>query len=141
MDTRAARRAAEKAARNLINNRTAPIGELGVAQAERALLEAEVVAAAGRGRQLVAAAEDEAARLLEHAQSAVRNATERYADLYSAATMAGWTPADLAALGFDSTSPHPRRASTRAQREAPAPGPSPEQSHVTVPEQHSRTAQ
>lgn len=79
MDTRAARRTAEKAARDLINNRAALVGELGVAQAERIQLDAAIAAVVARGRQVVAAAEAEAARQLETAQSLVRDAERRYA--------------------------------------------------------------
>lgn len=115
MDTRAARRAAEKAARDLINDRAALIGELGVAQAERTQLDTDVTAAAERGRQLLAEAEADAARLLESAQARVRDAGARYADVYSAATAAGWTPADLAALGF-----RPSPGSSSGRRTSPS---------------------
>ena len=146
MDTRTARRAAEKAARDLINNRATLIGELGVAQAERAQLEADVTTAADRGRQLVAAAEAEASRLLETAQSCVRDAEQRYTDVYGAATAAGWAPADLATLGFQpadsSTGPRRRRtqpAAARASAAALAPTPSTAEHELTVPQQQDHS--
>ena len=108
MDTRAARRTAEKAARDLTTSRAALIGDLGVAQAERTQLDLDVTIAADRGQQLVTAAQADAARLLEVAHTQVRDADQRYADLYSAATTGGLTPADLTALGFPPTN-NPRR--------------------------------
>ncbi len=100
MDTRAARRAAEKAARHLMNSRAALVGELGVLHADRARLAQDVVDAASRGRQLIADAEAEAARLVAAAQNLAQDGEQRYADAYSAATTGGWAPADLHALGF-----------------------------------------
>ena len=119
MDTRTARRAAEKAARDLITDRAALIGELAVARAERTQLDTDITAAGERGRQLVTAAQAEAAALLDTAQAGVRQADQRYADLYGAATAAGWAPADLTALGFAPSNDHPqrrRRSTTRAAR-------------------------
>lgn len=139
MDTRTARRAAEKAARDLINSRATLIGELGVAQAERTQLDADVAAAAERGRQLIAEAQDEAARLLETVQTAVRDADQRYTDVYGAATAAGWAPADLSALGFQpngNTSPRRRRPAQAENRPAASP-PAPPTAHADVPQQHS----
>lgn len=109
MDTRAARRAAEKAARDLVNGRAGLVGELGVVQAELARLAEEVAQAAARGRQLVADAEAEAANLVAAAQDCAREGEQRYADAYGAATGGGWTAADLTALGFQPTGSSPRR--------------------------------
>lgn len=116
MDSRTAPRAAEKAARDLMNSRAAVVGELAVASAERAQLETQVTVASERGRQLVAKAEAEAARLLNAAQVCVQDAEQHYADVYSATTAAGWAPADLTALGF-----HPVPTSTRRRRSTPDP--------------------
>jgi len=140
MDTRAARRAAEKAARDLINKRAALVGELGVAQAERTQLDADVTAAAERGRQLVAAAEVEAGQLVETAQACVRDADQRYADVYSAVTAAGWAVADLTALGFpprDGATPRRRRPQPS---QAPLPVSTTAHANPNVPQQHDRTA-
>ena len=132
MDTRAARRAAEKVARDLLNSRAAVVGDLAVAHADRARLADEVEAASKRGRDLVAAAEAEAARLLAAAQDEVGNGERRYADLYGAATAAGWTAADLAALGFPAgtAAGAKRRRATAAEQIAGQPDqkqPAPEQ--------------
>lgn len=118
MDTRTARRAAEKAARDLINDRATFVGELGVVQAERTQLEDDVATAAERGRQLVAEAQAEAARLLEHAQGGVRDAEQHYNDVYTAATAAGWAPADLTALGFAPATTGSKSRQRRAPRRA-----------------------
>ncbi len=67
MDVRVARRAAEKAARNLINDRAGLVGEVRVADAERTRLATDLEAAATRGRGLITSAEQESARLLAEA--------------------------------------------------------------------------
>ena len=118
MDTRTARRAAEKAARELITDRAAVVGELAVAHAERTQVDALVTSAGERGRQLVAAAEAEAAGLLDTAQAGVRHADQRYADVYSAATAAGWAAADLTALGFQPAPTRTRRRTSPDQSAA-----------------------
>jgi hypothetical protein len=115
MDSRTARRAAEKAARDLIATRAALVGELGVAAAERTQLATDVTAATDRGRELITAAEAEAARLVAAAQDLVADGEQRYADAYTAATAAGWAPADLTTLGFPPCAP-----TTRRRRQAPA---------------------
>ena len=130
MDTRAARRAAEKAARSLMNSRAALVGELGVMHAERTRLANDVVDAAARGRQLVADAEAEAARLVAAAQDLAQDGGQRYADAYNAATTGGWTAGDLHALGFqpiNGSGPRRRRSNVE-QPELPPPV-------VTLPEQ------
>ena len=139
MDTRAARRAAEKAARDLINNRAALIGELGVARAERTQLDADVATAVDRGRQLIAEAPAEAARLLEDAQTCVRDADQRYADVYSATTAASWTPADLTALGFPAGQAHTalRRRPAVARSAGAQPPTTTPATAVTVPLQQT----
>lgn len=110
MDVRVTRRAAEKAARTLINDRAGLVGELGVADAERTRLATDLEAAAGRGRELVAAAEQEAARLVEEAQKDLADGETHYATVRTAATDGGWLTADLTALGYPPTKgrrPHP----------------------------------
>jgi hypothetical protein len=111
MNTRVTRRAVEKAARDLMNSRAAVVGELGVAGAERGRLAEEVDAATALGRQLVAQAEAEAARLVTAAEERAEQGAQNFADAYAAATAAGWAPADLAALGFE---PRPSRRRRRA---------------------------
>ena len=136
MDSRTARRTAEKAARDLITSRAALVGELGVTQAERTRLAQEVLAATEHGRQLVAAAQAEAARLVAAAQDLVHDGEQRYADAYTAATTAGWTTGDLTALGFQpSPSTNPRRRRTTGDAVQRPAGALPAQ--PAVPEQHA----
>lgn len=103
MDVRVTRRAAEKAARTLINDRAGLVGELGVADAERTRLATNLEAAVARGRDLVTAADQEAARLLAEAQNDLADSETRYAAARTAATDGGWLTADLAALGYPPT--------------------------------------
>lgn len=134
MDTRAARRAAEKAARDLMTSRAALVGELGVVHAERTQLAEDVTVATARGRELVAAADAEAARLVAAAQDLAQDGEQRYADAYGAATAAGWTPIDLTALGFQpATGSSPRRRRTPVEQPELTP---PAETSVTLPEQH-----
>jgi hypothetical protein len=100
VDTRTARRAAEKAARDLINARSAVIGELGVAHAERLRLAADVDNAAEEGQRLRVAAAARAADLMAAAHDGERTGEERYTDALAAAVAAGWTMSDLRAMGF-----------------------------------------
>lgn len=141
MDSRTARRTAEKAARDLVTTRAALVGEVGVAAAERTQLTDDITAATERGRQLVASAQAEAARLVAAAQDLVTAGEQRYTDAYTAATAAGWTPSDLTALGFppatstptrrrrpaatDQAAPPPAAASADAPEQQPAATPSP----------------
>ncbi len=116
MDSRTARRTAEKAARDLITSRAAHVGELGVADAERTRLAQDVLTATDHGHQLVAAAQAEAARLVAAAQDLVHDGEQRYADAYTAATTAGWSTGDLSALGFQpSPTSNPRRRPTTVE--------------------------
>lgn len=142
MDNRTARRAAEKAARDLIAARAALIGELGVLQTEHARLTDDAAQVAARGRQLVADAEAEAARLLATAHGLTRDNEQRYSDAYTAAAAAGWTPADLAALGYQPTtgSTAGGTAGSASRRRRPQPDPNPELAaapSARLPDQHS----
>ena len=130
MDSRTARRTAEKAARDLIASRAALVGELGVAHANRTQLADDISVATARGRQLLAAAEAEAARVLAAAHDLAHDGETRYADVYSAATAAGWTPADLSALGFP-----PSSTSTQRRRRTPAAPSQPAPRPAVLPEQ------
>ena len=111
MDARAARRAAEKAARDLISQRAARVGDLGVLRAERAQLADDVTTAQAQGQHLVAAAQAEAGALVQAARDLALDGEQRYADAYSAATAAGWIADDLAALGYQ-----PAQTKTRSPR-------------------------
>lgn len=116
-----------------MTSRAAVVGELGVVAAERAQLAEDVSAASRRGRDLVEAAQAEASRLVAAAQDLVAEADQRYADVYSAATGAGWTSADLSALGFQ-----PGAASATRRRRAAVEQPAlvaPSDAPLTLPEQ------
>lgn len=120
MDARVARRAAEKAARDLINHRAALVGDLGVLLAERPRLAEDVTTAQERGGQLVAAAQAQASALVDAARDLVHDGEQRYAHAhahaYSAATAAGWAADDLAALGYQ-----PAQTTSRPRRRQPSP--------------------
>jgi hypothetical protein len=95
-DVRTARRNAEKAARDaLAGTLVGAAGELGVARATQQEAGAGVEAAAERGRQLLEAAQLEAAALLDRAQAQVAEADTGYASAWQNARDAGWTPAQL----------------------------------------------
>lgn len=100
MEARTARRSAEKAARDLIRSRAAFVGELAALHSDRLRLTHDVTTAAARGEQLVEEAKAEAASRLAVASELAQDGERRYADAHAAAVAAGWTTADLAALGF-----------------------------------------
>ena len=122
MDTRIARRAAEKAARDLMKARSAVIGELGVVNAERLRLAADVDTAAEQGRRLRTVAEERAAELLAGARDVARVGEQRYAEALTAAVSAGWTLEDLGLMGFpDVRAPSRRRRADPAEQAAGTP--------------------
>lgn len=109
-----------------MNKRAVLVGELAVADTERARLEADVSTAAARGRQFIAQAEADAARLVTAAQDLAQNGQQRYADAYTAATAGGWAPADLTHLGFAPSS------SKTVRRRRPAGSPRTQQTPMTL---------
>ncbi len=121
MDARDARRAAEKAARDLINTRAALIGELGVAAARHANTTTGLTHAQHHAEALLDEARRRGAQLVHDAQSAVDDAAAACAAAYSSATAAGWTPAELDQLGFPA--PTPRRRTRPADKPASTPDP------------------
>jgi hypothetical protein len=121
MDTRIARRAAEKAARDLMKARSAVIGDLGVVNAERLRLLAEVDTAAEEGRRLRTAAETRASEVLIAAREVARLGEQRYVEALAIAKSAGWTLEDLNSMGFpDVRAPSRRRRADPAERAADA---------------------
>jgi len=108
MDARDARRAAEKAARDLINTRAALIGELGVAAARHANTTTGLTHAQHHAEALLDEARRRGAQLVHDAQSAVDDAAAACAAAYSSATAAGWTPAEHDPHGLPPPPP-PRR--------------------------------
>ena len=117
MDVRDARRAAEKAARDLLNARTRVVGDLAVATAARAKATDAAARAGDQGRALVEAAKREAASITEAAAIVVADADAGYAAAHRAATAAGWQPAELTALGF----PAPTRFGRKEARPRTSP--------------------
>ncbi len=144
MDARDARRAAEKAARDLINTRAALIGGLGVAAARHANTTTGLTHAQHHAEALLDEARHRGAQLVHDAQSAVDDAAAACAAAYSSAT--GWTPAELDQLGF----PAPRPAGAPAQPTSPPAPPIPaceasaattrRQAHRQTPQRRSSSA-
>lgn len=110
METREARRAAEKAAKERLGGPLiAAVGELGVAVARQQASVAAVAAAREQGRALVLAAQQEADRLAAEARVGIAEADEEYRAAHDAALRAGWFSAALVEMGYDG--PPPRRRS------------------------------
>lgn len=122
MDTRQKRRDAEKAARQLIADRTALIGELAVAQSERDAAQASIDDARERGRQMVREAEDRAAALVTRAREEADAVDVTYADTHAAAVAGGWSGPDLAQLGFPAPARRSRPRPAPTTHAAAAPG-------------------
>ncbi len=115
MDARDARRAAEKAARDLINTRAALIGELGVAAARHTDTTTGVTDAQHQAEALLDEARRRGNQLIHDAQTAVEDTAAACAAAYDSATAAGWTPAELDQLGFPAPTPPGRRSRAAAK--------------------------
>jgi len=122
MDARDARRAAEKAARDLINTRAALIGELGVAAARHTDTTNAVAHAQHQAEALLDEARCRGNQLIHDAQTAVDDTAGACAAAYDSATAAGWTPAELDQLGFPAPAA-PRRHTRPADKPASAAAP------------------
>ncbi len=122
MDARDARRAAEKAARDLISTRAALIGELGVAAARHTDTTNAVTDAQHHAEALLDEARRRGNQLVRDAQTAVEVTAAACAAAYDSATAAGWTPAELDQLGFPGPAA-PRRRTRPADRPASATAP------------------
>ncbi len=114
-ELKAARRAAEKAARErlagpLIN----AAGQLGVAAAQQQAAAAAVDDAKQQAQAHLRQAQLEADRMLTQARDHVTAADDHYRQAHHAALTAGWSPAALADMGY--TPP----ASARRNRNQPA---------------------
>src|SRR5450756_601386 len=115
-DARTARRTAEKLARDALGGTLlGAAGELGVALARRAEAAGTIAAAAERAREIVRAAEAEAAAVVDRARQEATEADTGYAAAWRAAITAGWAPAQLRGLGY------PRPTTPRRRADAPAP--------------------
>lgn len=109
MDSRGARRAAEKAARALLHARATAVGDLAVADTSRTTAEERVTAAATEGQALIDAAKGRAEQLLTDAHAAVTDAQAGYAAAHTAALEAGWQLAELHRLGYPAPAGRRRR--------------------------------
>ena len=122
-DVRTARRNAEKAARDaLAGTLVGAVGELGVARATQQEASAGVDAAAEKGRQLLKAAQLEAAALLDRAQAQVAEADTGYASAWQAARTAGWAPAQLRGMGYTAPPASALARRRTAKRDGPGEG-------------------
>jgi hypothetical protein len=99
-DAREARRSAEKAARDLINDRAALIGDLGTSAHHRATTKDGVATARAEGALLIAAARAQAATLVTTATDAVASADQAYAAAYTAALTGGWQRSELKTMKY-----------------------------------------
>lgn len=115
MDAREARRAAEKAARDLINARATVIGDLGVAASAHTDSATAVTRAHERAAALIEEARQQGAQLVEAAEQDAAAAAATYADAITAALAAGWTREELTSLQF---APPTARSPRRKQRSA-----------------------
>jgi hypothetical protein len=101
-DVRKARRDAEKAAREALSQTLVGVaGELGVALAEERVTAADVEAARTKSAEIIASAKREARSVLDAAESIAASASATYAHRWVAAKDAGWTAAQLRAMGYD----------------------------------------
>ena len=118
-DMRAARRTAERAAREaLATTMVGSVGDLGEAAAARLDLADAVIAAQQKRADLVEAARREAGVLVDAARARVRDGEAAYEQAWAAACRSGWTPAALKQMGYQP----PAR---RRDRSGPASGAEP----------------
>lgn len=106
MDSRKARREAERAARDRLgNDLIAVVGDLGVALALHSDAESRVEGVRAEATAHVEKAKLEAKTMVEAAQAAVRDAEQEYRSTYDRALEAGWSNGKLKDMGY----PAPRR--------------------------------
>lgn len=118
-DARKARRDAEKAARDALSGTlVGTAGDLGVAHAARQGAQTEIETATKRGQEIVAAAQSEAATLVTEAAHGADEALTAYATAWTAARDAGWSPAQLTAMGYEKATV-PRKAKPATVKAAP----------------------
>ncbi len=103
MDSRAARREAEKAARVLIAGKVEIIGDLAVASAARATAVDGIKSAKEQGKMLVEQAKKQSAELVSAARERVEDAEVEYGAVFTVAVSTGWTAKELVDLGYEPT--------------------------------------
>ena len=86
-----------------------------MALARRAEAAGTIAAVAENAREIVRAAEAEAAAVVDRARQEATEADTGYAAAWRAATTAGWAPAQLRGMGY------PRPVTPRRRAAAPAP--------------------
>ena len=112
-DVKRARREAEKAAREALSGTLVGVaGDLGAALAGQHEAADTVQAARVKAEGIIEAARREATALIEDAERDAATAAETYAAAWAAAKQAGWTPAQLRAMGYDKP-PTPRKPTPR----------------------------
>lgn len=118
-DARKARRDAEKAARDALSGTlVGTAGDLGVAHAARQDAQTEIETATKRGQEIVAAAQREAATLVKEAEDSAGEALTGYATAWTAARDAGWSQAQLKAMGYEKATV-PRKVEPATVKAAP----------------------
>lgn len=128
-DVRRVRRDAEKAAREALSGTLVDkAGALGVALAGQAEATETVTTARAKAATLIEAAHAEGAALITSAQADASTADDAYAAAWNASKQAGWTPAQLRAMGYPKppagrrpTSIAPSDAGTDSVAPMPAP--------------------
>jgi hypothetical protein len=110
VNTRGERRAAERAARELIAGKVTFIGDIGEVAAARTAAQTGVDEARDRARQLVEEARREGDRLVADARAKVTDADTRYAEAFDRAVSEGWSAHLLTSLGHPAPIRAPRRA-------------------------------
>jgi len=109
MDVRGERRAAERAARELITGKVTFIGDVGEAAAARKTAQTGVEEARDRARQLVEEAKQQGERLVADARAKVPETDAAYAEAFDRAVSEGWTAQLLTSLGYPAPSRQARR--------------------------------
>lgn len=123
-DARTARQAAQRAARALVAGRTSTVGDLAARHAELQAALGGIEAARAQGAELVQAARQQAQQLLDTAEQHADTRRTVVQAAHQAARDAGWTSADLTALGLGPpVAPGPRRAQPTGPATGPAAAP------------------
>ena len=114
VDSRKARRNAEKAAREALSGTLVGVaGDLGAAMAAREEAANIIGAAQTKAEAILATARREAAAVIEAAEGEAVTAREAYATAWTAAKDAGWTPAQLRSMGYDKPPTARKNTATR----------------------------
>ena len=91
--------------------KVAVVGDLGAVHTDYTGAADQIEAARAKGRELVVAAEARAAELVDSAIAQQRHLAEVYVAAHRTAVDAGWSPAELARMGFPAAAGTRRRTS------------------------------